>query len=164
MRVLSGDEAEEAKGYLHEAEPLGQASCCLRTRCGALLVKDGVIIGTGFNSPPGNEPLDKCLKDDLPEDFVSDKTCCIHAEDRAVRDALARNPERVKGSVIYFAKLDKEGKVRPSGEPYCTICSKLVLDVGIKEFVMQRKQGICAYDAREYNEISFKYREENRGP
>jgi len=29
---------------------------------------------------------------------VTDKTCCMHAEQRAIFDALRRNPEKLDGS------------------------------------------------------------------
>jgi hypothetical protein len=46
-----------------------------------------------------------------------------------------------------------------SGKPYCTICSKSALDIGIKEFVLWHEDGICAYDTAEYNLLSFDYQE-----
>lgn len=56
-------------------------------------------------------------------------------------------------------RLDEYNGKIISGKPYCTICSKLALDVGISEFVLWHNEGICVYNTIEYNEISFGYKE-----
>ena len=55
-------------------------------------------------------------------------------------------------------RLDLDNQMQFAGKPYCTICSKLALDVGIKEFVLWHKDGIAVYDTHEYNELSFAFR------
>lgn len=159
MRYLKSEEEAEAMACIDEAAKIAQKASCLRSKCGSVIVKDGKIIGSGFNSPPGNKALDHCLKDELPQNFKSDKTCCIHAEQRAIMDTAINNPDKISGACLYFIRLDKDGKKETSGKPYCTICSKLALDSGIKEFVLWHKEGICVYDTTEYNELSFQYRE-----
>ena len=160
MKHLLGEKEKEAIEYMLKAAKIAENSSCLRAKCGSILVKDKEIIGTGFNSPPCNEKLEKCLKDCLPENFKSDKTCCIHAEQRVIFDALRKNPEKIKGSRIYFARLDEKGNIEKAGNPYCTICSKMSLDVGIKEFVLWHKEGIYVYNTREYNNHSFNHKEQ----
>ncbi len=159
MRYLNGEEEKEAIGCINEAAKAAERSCCLRARCGSVIVNEGKVIGTGFNSPPGDQPLEKCLKDNLPASFKSDKTCCVHAEQRAMIDALIKNPAKLRDSRIYFIRLAKDGSKEPEGKPDCTICGKLALELEIKDFVFWHKQGICAYGTREYNELSFQYTE-----
>ena len=159
MRYLTGSEAEIAEKFINTAAGEAKKSNCLRSQCGAVIVNDGKIIGKGFNSPPGNKKPERCIKEDLPEDFVSDRTCCIHAEDRAVRDALVKNPAKVMGSRLYFIRL-KNGEIVKAGKPYCTMCSKMALDAGLAEFVLWHEEGICMYGTEEYNDLSFKYRKE----
>lgn len=130
-------------------------SNCLRKRCGTVIVKNNEVIGKGFNSPPGNKILHKCIKDDLPTNFKSDRTCCVHAEQRAIMDALRHNPNKIEGSTLYFIRIDNNGDMVYSGAPYCTICSKMALDVGIKEFVLWHKKGITIYSTDIYNKLSF---------
>jgi len=134
-------------------------STCQRSKCGAIIVSDNLIIGRGYNSPPGNlESQRRChLKKASYDIKVTDKTCCVHAEQRAIMDALRSNPCELEGSRLYFIRLDENNNPSFAGEPYCTICSKMVLDVGIKEFVLLRKEGLCVYDTQEYNDISFNY-------
>ena len=158
MKYLIGKEEKKAIEYMNKAAEIASNSNCLRSKCGSIIIKENEIIGLGFNSPPQNKKLEHCLKDSLPENFKSDKTCCVHAEQRAIMDALRKNPDKLLGSVLYFIRLDEKGEKTKAGKPYCTFCSKMALDVGIAEFVLWHEQGICSYDTEEYNAISF-----NRG-
>lgn len=159
MRYLSKQEEKEVFHYFEKAAEVARDSCCLRSKCGAVLVSGDEIIGTGFNSPPLNNPVEKCIKNELNPDFKSDKTCCIHAEDRAVREGLKKDPEKVKGARIYFIRLDDEGKMKRSNSPYCTMCSKMALDEGIGEWALWQDNGVAIYDAKEYNDVSFNYKQ-----
>lgn len=63
---------------------------CTRSKCGSIIVKNGQIIGKGYNSPPKEESSPvrcQCEKSSYDKK-VTDKTCCIHAEQRAIFDAL----------------------------------------------------------------------------
>jgi len=156
---LEDNQKEKAEYFIHEAIKEAKKSTCYRSKCGAIIVKDNEIIGIGFNSPPGDlESQRRCFvsKNDYDKK-VTDKTCCIHAEQRAIIDALRRNPEKIKDSVLYFIRLDENGNKTFAGKLYCTICSKIALDVGIKSFVLWHEKGICVYDIEEYNDLSFKY-------
>ena len=130
-------------------------STCHRSKCGSIIVSEDKIIGVGYNSQPCDIE-GTCFKDNLDKNFKSDKTCCIHAEQRAIFDALKKNPSKVEGSVLYFIRLDEDGNPKMSGEPYCTICSKSALDVGISKFVLWHSEGWTAYDTDYYNKLSFK--------
>jgi len=159
MIILSGEEAKKAFKYIDDAATAAAYACCFRSKCGSVIVKDDQVIGKGYNSPPLDTKLEYCLKDSLPANFKSDKTCCMHAEQRAIIDALQHHPEKLPGSRLYFIRLDEQGNKKKSGEPYCTICSKFTLDNGVAEFVLYKEEGICVYDTVEYNELSFRFRE-----
>lgn len=70
-------------------------------------------------------------------------------------DALRTHPDKIAGARLYFIRLDDDGNIQRAGLPYCTICSKMALDVGIAEFVLYHEYGIYAYDIKNYNDISF---------
>ncbi|MDD5639307.1 MAG: hypothetical protein PHR47_00675 [Candidatus Pacebacteria bacterium] len=159
MKYLTGKEEQEAFIFIDKAAEIGRNSPCFRSRCGSVIVNNKEIIGLGFNSPPNGKTLDYCLKDDLPNDFKSDKTCCVHAEQRAIMDALKNNPQKIIGSRLYFIRLDEKGEKTRAGNPYCTICSKMALDVGISEFILWHEKGIYVYNTDEYNNISFNYKQ-----
>ena len=159
MRLLFGTEERKALEYIIKTSQIAINSTCERRRCGSIIVKDDVIIGSGFNSPPYNlETQRRCsYAKEAYHRKITDKTCCIHAEQRAIMDALRNNPDQISGSSLYFSFVDEFGIVSPAGEPYCTLCSKMALDVGVKEFVLWQKKGVRVYDTEEYNLLSFQF-------
>lgn len=163
MKLFVGKEQQEAERYMERAAEVALSATCKRSRCGCVIVKDGEIIGEGFNSPPKDlENQRRCQNDKTKYGLkVTDKTCCIHAEERALLDALKRNSEKIEGSRLYFIRLDKQGKKQFSEAPYCTLCSKLALDTGVAEFLLWHERGITSYETEEYNDLSFEYHEED---
>lgn len=159
MKYLNSLENEEALKFIDLAVNVAKGATCERSKCGSVIVKDGKVIGEGFNSPAGNlESSRRCQNNKTDYDIkVTDKTCCVHAEQRSIMDALKKNSEEIVGSRLYFIRLDKDDKISFAGRPYCTICSKMALDSGVKEFVLYHENGICVYDAAEYNELSYEY-------
>jgi len=161
MHYLKDPKSTNAKKYLFEAAKIAEKETCRRARCGTVIVKNNDVTGSGFNSPAGDiENQRRCLieKDSIHQK-VTDKTCCVHAEQRAIFDALRKNADKLAGSTLYFIRLDKDGKKEKAGKPYCTICSKSALDVGIAAFVLWHEEGVCAYDTKEYNLRSYKYKD-----
>jgi deoxycytidylate deaminase len=160
MRYLSGKEEQEARQYMEYTANLAKSATCKRSKCGSIIVANNQIIEKGINSPVHNqENQRRCTYDkDSYHPKVTDKTCCIHAEQRAIMDALAHNPELLIGSRLYFIRLDEEDNPTRAGNPYCTICSKMSLDVGIQEFILWHEDGICVYDTDEYNLLSYEFK------
>ena len=137
---------------------IANKSICKRSKCGSLIVaSNGEVIGLGTNSQPCNIEA-RCFKDDLSANFKGDKTCCVHAEQRAIMDALSNRPLMVKGASLWFLRLDENNQPKPSGDPYCTICSKMALDAGISKFMLFRREGWTEYDTAEYNRLSFEFK------
>lgn len=166
MRFLHGAEAKQASAEYDQAIAAAHEATCRRSKCGSVIVRDGAVVGRGFNSPPGDlESQRRCHldKSQYGKGFKSDRTCCIHAEQRAILDASVRNPDKLAGSRLYFIRLDGEDRPKKSGRPYCTHCSKLALDAGIAEFVLWHDEGICVYPTEEYNDLSYAHGLEEPG-
>jgi deoxycytidylate deaminase len=159
MIYLSGKDEEKAIVHISTAAIIAKNSTCERSKCGSIVVQANEVIGIGFNSPPGNLVSQKrCLcSKDIYDKKVTDKTCCIHAEQRAMISALKAYPDRVAGSSLYFVRI-KDEIVVPSGNPYCTICSKMALDLGIIEFILWHEAGVGVYGTEEYNDLSYAYK------
>ncbi|MBP9747891.1 hypothetical protein KBD13_03090 [Patescibacteria group bacterium] len=160
MTILSGEDEKQALAYIQNAVDLARNATCERSRCGSVIVFAGEeIIGKGWNTPPQNDERERrCTREKASyHPKVTDKTCCVHAEQRAIMDALRTHPTKLAGSRLYFIRLDSEGAPMRAGEPYCTICSKMALDVGIAEFVLWHEAGVCVYDTQEYNARSYAF-------
>lgn len=159
MRVLYGHEAESAMSHIAYALDQARAATCLRDKCGSAIVSGSQLIGAGRNGPPGGlASQQRCLRrHELALGFKSDTTCCTHAEQRAIMEALRHHPGKVKGARLYFVRLDAAGRPRVAGRPYCTHCSKLALDAGLGEFVLWQAEGITVYGTIEYNDLSFQW-------
>lgn len=163
MKKLTVIEESQSQTYIIAAITAAYSSTCQRSRCGTVIVRDGEIIGAGYNSPPADrEGERRCtVEKDSYHKKVTDKTCCMHAEERAIMDALRRHPDKLAGSRLYFIRLDESGKPARAGKPYCTICSKMALDAGVAEFVLWHDDGVWVYLTDEYNAMSFHYQENN---
>ncbi len=169
MRILSGYELTQAEHWLEEARQVALRSRCSSSRCGTVIVTQHGqerIIGSGFNAPPtglqegrySKNPCRCVRKEELKPLFKSDKTGCMHAEQVAIMDALKNDPTSLQFSRLYFVRLDDNDQIKPSGNPYCTICSKMTLQAGIPEFALIHHGGnVTVYDSFEYNELSFQY-------
>lgn len=92
-----------------------------RHRHGAIVVKGGSVIGTGYN------------KDKNHPDYVSPEHikshCSVHAEVDAIRDAKWR----VKGAVLYVARVNNHGQDRNS-KP-CDRCMVIIEETQIKKVI-----------------------------
>lgn len=161
MKILSWKELEEARAFILESAKIAVRSTCNRSRCGSVIVKDGDIIWEWFNSPPLSlESQRRCqCEKDIYDKKITDKTCCVHAEQRAIMDALVRNPMKIIWSRLYFTRIDDESNPKISWEPYCTICSKMSLDSWIREFVLNKEEWIVVYETEEYNDLSYQYKD-----
>ena len=153
------DNAIEQKEYFFkQAAEEAKKALCLRAKCGAVIVMNGKIIGRGYNASPNDDiSHQKCNLDYRTSSKPkSDRTCCMHAEWRAIINAI-RNKKNISGSSLYFVRVDNEGNVLKSGKPYCTVCSRLALDTGIKYFGLWHEVGIKMYDTQEYDDLSYDF-------
>jgi dCMP deaminase len=103
------------KVFINIAKETSTLSHCVRSKVGAVLVKDGNIISFGYNGAPSGMD-NSCEKDDVTLPHI------IHAEVNAILKA-AKTGNSVDGSTLYLT-------LSP-----CLDCSKLILQSGIKRVV-----------------------------
>lgn len=160
MQKIKVEDAEEHLAYFAAAAQIAQRATCLRAQCGSIIVKDGEIIGRGYNSPPLDNESNRTCLNVYPEDQIKpryDKTCCIHAEWRAILDACKRHPNKIAGSTLYFMRPGYQGVFTDAGEPYCTTCSRLAMEAGISYFALWNENLVCLYECAEYDRLSYKF-------
>ncbi len=137
MEYLVGQQEKAAIQWMEKAAEVAKKALCLKAKCGTIIVKDNEIIGEGYNAPPLDKEENRMCNEKFNNSLSRhDQTCCMHAEWRAIMDALKRNSEKTKGAKLYFTRVDDAGKIKKSGKPYCTVCSRLALDAGIEKFVL----------------------------
>ena len=160
MKIFSETEWKHYEQYFFMAAEVAKQATCERSKCGCVIVKDWKIIGQWFNSPAKDlESQRRCTCDKKSYDFkVTDKTCCIHAEQRAMFDALRHHPDKIIDSELFFIRLDSDWNMSKSWDPYCTICSKMSLDLWVKYFYLRHEKWITCYDTQEYNTLSYQYK------
>lgn len=52
MKRVEGVELEAVQLHFVAAGKVAEQALCLRARCGSVIVKDGVVIGSGYNATP----------------------------------------------------------------------------------------------------------------
>jgi hypothetical protein len=148
---------QEYERFFEDAAGQARLALCARARCGAVVVRDAQIIGRGYNAPPRDDMSQRMCHLALTSSPKpkADRTCCVHAEWRAILDALRRTGN-LSGGTLYFTRVNKDGALLRSGRPYCTACSRLALDSGLSHFALWHDDGIVLYDAVEYNRLSYR--------
>lgn len=139
------------------AANIAKEATCLRAKCGSVIINDSVVIGKGCNSPALDHEDQRLCEAEMDTTIKPkyDKTCCIHAEWRAVLDACKTNVDRLAGATLYFMRIDEDGKFTDAGDPFCTVCSRLTMEAGIKEFALFNDGGADIYPLDEYNKKSY---------
>jgi len=159
MRILEPTTAALAHEYLALAAQLAGQSTCKRGHCGAVIVSGETVIGKGYNSPPrGRETCRHCDISVAPERprYLYDATCCLHAEWRGIMDALASQPHLLEGATMYFVRIDDAGRWKQETVPYCTTCSRLILEVGISHVCVWHKAGYGVYGSQEFDALAYR--------
>lgn len=145
--------------WFEAAAQAARRALCLRSRCGAVLVKDGRILAAGYNGPPQDDLALRSCHSLVPSRHKpkADRSCCLHAEWKALEDALLQCPVDVVGSTMVFCRVDANGQMLKSGNPYCTVCSRLTLHRGVGFWMLWHEGGIQVYSATEYHRLSERY-------
>ncbi len=128
--------------FLEIAKVVSSRSTCLRRRYGAVIVKDKVIVSTGYNGAPRGSVncVDRgiCKRKELNVPAGERYELCeaVHAEQNAV---INGPPERMKEATIYIAGFEENGEFA-DGRP-CLLCRRMIKNAMIKEVVYLKKDG-----------------------
>lgn len=128
--------------FIEIAKVVSSRATCLRRKYGAVIVKDRVIISTGYNgSPRGIDnciDTGKCTRQELniPSGERYELCEAVHAEQNAIINAP---PERMKGAVIYVAGFEEDGSYA-NGKP-CKLCERMIRNAQIPEVIYLSNNG-----------------------
>jgi dCMP deaminase len=128
--------------FIEIAKVVSSRATCLRRRYGAVIVRDRVIISTGYNgSPRGVEnciDTGTCTRKELniPSGERYELCEAVHAEQNAIINAP---PDRMSGSTIYIAGFEEDASIA-DGRP-CKLCDRMIRNAQIKEIIYLKQNG-----------------------
>ncbi|HPE95228.1 MAG TPA: cytidine deaminase [Bacillota bacterium] len=142
--------------YLDIARSVTTRSTCLRRRFGAIIVKDDVIISTGYNGAPRGRKncsdLHFCLREklEIPRGERYELCRSVHAEANAI---ISAGRERMLGSDLYLSCTDPKTGEEQFGVCCCSMCKRLVLNAGIARVIVRSGSGeTIIYDTQDWIE------------
>ena len=122
--------------YLDIAETVASRSTCLRKKYGAIIVKNDVIIATGYcGAPRGRENCcdrGSCIREELgiPRGERYELCRSVHAEANAI---ISASREQMLGSVMYEACVSPADGSLIYPVDSCQMCKKLIINAGITQ-------------------------------
>ena len=126
--------------YLDIAQTVSERSTCMRRRFGAIIVKNDVIVSTGYNGAPRGRKnctdLQFCLRENLqiPRGERYELCRSVHAEANAI---IAAPREQMLGSTLYMCCTDPATGAVMGGTNSCMMCKRMVLNAGISRVIVR---------------------------
>ncbi|NTU41524.1 MAG: dCMP deaminase family protein [Nitrospirales bacterium] len=144
--------------FLEIAKVVASRSTCLRRRYGAVIVKDNILVSTGYNGAPRGSvscvDTDRCKRRELnvPAGERYELCVAVHAEQNAIVNGSI---ERMKDATIYIAGFEDDGSFA-EGKP-CLLCRRMIQNALIKEVIYLSKDGsiVRVGDVRELEGASL---------
>lgn len=127
--------------FLDIARLVAKRSTCLRRNYGAVIVKDNIIVSTGYNGAARGEPncidTGHCVRKqyNVPKGERYELCVAVHAEQNAI---IAADPVKMQGGTIYICGYSPDGEA--SGEP-CLLCRRMIKNAMIKRVVYLDENG-----------------------
>ena len=140
--------------YLDIAQTVAKRSTCLRRHFGSIIVKNDIIISTGYNGAPrGRKNCDErgdCLRNELQIPRGERYEICrsVHAEANAM---IAASRDQMLGATMYSVCVDADsGKILPTTSS-CAMCRRLIINAGIKRVIQREtRDQFTIYDVQEW--------------
>lgn len=137
--------------FMEIAHVVARRSNCSRRHVAAVIVKDKRIISTGYNGTPRG--IRNCFEggcprcsSDTPSGEKLEECLCSHGEENAIVQA-AYHGIAVKDATLYTTYSP------------CLLCSKMIINSGIKEVVFHQRYSIDATSQRLLSEAGVLLRE-----
>jgi dCMP deaminase len=127
--------------YLNIAEVVSQKSTCLQKHWGAIIVKDSVIVSTGYNGAPRKiascQERGTCFRVNSPRGTDYSSCPAVHSEQNAI---IFGNREDMKCATMYLVGLqsypDGEWQYVKNPAP-CSLCKRMIVNAGIKKVIVR---------------------------
>ena len=126
--------------YLDIAQTVAERCTCLRKKYGSIIVKDDVIVSTGYNGAPRGRSncsdIKSCVRDrlNIPRGERYEMCRSVHAEANAI---IAAPRDRMLGATLYMVCISpKTGEILPDTNS-CMMCKRLVINAGISTVIIR---------------------------
>ena len=140
--------------YLDIAQTVAERATCLRKKYGSIIVKNDVIVSTGYNgSPRGRKncsDINFCMRDKLniPRGERYEMCRSVHAEANAI---IAASRDQMIGSTLYLCGIDAKSGELVADSCSCQMCKRLVINAGIEKVVVRNtKDDYTVYDVESW--------------
>lgn len=163
--MTSIDRIDKDCYYLNIAETVSQRSTCLTKHWGAIIVKDDIIVSTGFNGAP--RKVEDCLQNgycrlvEYRRKTNSGRGTCyeqcpsVHAEMNAI---ISASKDEMLGATLYL--VGKESTNLDGGFNYvnnplsCSMCRKLIINARIEKVVVRLDKNLAkTYYVKDWQHI-----------
>lgn len=120
--------------YLNIAKAVLQRSTCLKRKYGCVIVKDDVIVATGYNGSPRGEvnccDSGKCKRLNIPHNSGDYSICkAVHAEQNAIISASRK--DLIDSTVYLYCEENNE----PIAAEPCPICRNMLVNAKVKNII-----------------------------
>lgn len=128
--------------YLDIAQTVGTRGTCLRRKYGAIIVKDDVIVSTGYAGAPRGRKnccdLGYCTRQkmNIPRGERYELCRSVHAEANAI--IAAARPDML-GSTLYLVGVEADGNYTKDARP-CSMCARMIINAGIETVVVRNTE------------------------
>nr|WP_297278899.1 deaminase [uncultured Butyricicoccus sp.] len=127
--------------YLDMADVARERGTCLRRNYGAVIVKNDVIVSTGYVGAPRGRAncidLGTCIRQKMgiPRGERYEFCRSVHAEANAIIHA---SREQMLGATLYLVGREAAtGELIPDANS-CTMCKRMIINAGIARVVIRR--------------------------
>lgn len=148
----------KADTYLNCAEVFAYRSTCLKRKYGAVIVKDDVVISTGYSgSPRGKENCcdigSECprIKQGMHQGEGYGMCKAIHAEANALMNC---SREQTIGADLYLTGINPVDASIHKAKP-CPLCARMIIQAGIRTVYLRQGDGADHYIALPADELEW---------
>lgn len=126
--------------YLDIAQTVSERSTCLRKCYGAIIVKNDVIVSTGYNGAPRGRQncsdIGVCQREKLgiPRGERYELCRSVHSEANAI---IAAPREQMLGSTLYMVCTEPGTGEIVSGTSSCMMCKRMIINAGIATVIIR---------------------------
>ncbi len=133
--------------YLDIADMVSRRSTCLRRQFGAIIVKNDVVIATGYNGAPRGRKnctdLGYCLREKagVPRGERYELCRSVHAEANAI---ISASRAEMLGATMYLCGRETDTGALVAEANSCSMCKRQVINAGIENVIVRTESGTFA--------------------